>query len=1666
MTVPAPELHMPYPGLRSFTRHEADIFFGREEQTDELLRRLARHRLIAVVGPSGCGKSSLVRAGLQASLEAGHMARAGVRWRTAWMRPGATPLSNLADAICADALADSCHSDAMARGMTEAALRRGPLGLVEIWREAEVPSGTNLLVITDQFEEVFRYSGANAQDEAMAFVSLLLATAAQCDIPIYVVLTMRTDFLGRCAVFSGLPEALNECQYLCPRLTREQRRLAIVGPARVYGGDVAPDLANHILNSMGPESEQLPVLQHLLMRMWQHSKPRQSMFDEVSARMVDRVLTIDDYEAVAGLRGALSRHADEAFASLLPEHQRLAEKVFRRLCERGKGHGDVRSPGSIAVLSAAAGVSCAEVQALVEVFRAPRYSFLMPPPPEALQADTVVDISHESLIHGWNRMSAWIESEGRAADEYRFLAESAKRWEAGEAALWRSPDLETGMAWRACEQPTAEWANRYGGNFDLAMRFLEESARLAETERELHERQALERTHARRMTVGLASALALAVLLGAAHWYLHIHEYTAHFAAFDMLNGAPVGQDSLSSGDVTHRSVSFRFTSTGRLGRVVRLEAVNARGRLTARNGVQPFVEVEERPESRHECKWEYSYDANGRVVSERAFDARGDLVWILLYQDIDSGVRRVTLLGSDGFPVPANGTRATSADLRFDEAGRLREIHYRGRTGQKLVGRDKAFGQRREYDKQGRIIELASLDADDKPMNDEVGNAFLTAAYDKRGDEVLNTALDATRAATTVVDGWNSRRRRYDAYHQLVEEAYWGAKGEPLLNKDGYHRVILRRDLQGRLVERAFFDERDEPALSKQQFHRVAYDYNENDNPIRVRYFDTGNRLSAAEFGYAEMRLTYDADGDLLREEHFDERGNPTLDNFGVSRIVQEHNTQGRMTRRAFYGINGDPIVNSAGYASRTAVYDASGHETSTTFRGENGNPTVLRDGYATLDTDFDSDGFVVAQSLKDDRGQLVVGGEGYAIQRVEHDPAGYERRVAFFDDKGAPTTVGDGYAGYRRDYDSLGHEVRRTYFDANGKAVAVLAGYAGSRSHFDAWGREVERTFLDAADHPVFAEEGSAGWHKVFNARGYEVEKVYLNIDGSPTTSSKLQYARLVSTYDERNRVVARAYLDPDRRPVRVKGCTRIEYTYDSRGHETGISYVDLDNTPAFVNGYHRIGRTFDDRGHVKDETYFDANGSITFNNHGFARVEYTYDTFGRVIGKAFFDTAGERMLLEDGSHAERRLLDRFGNVEEFQNLDKELRPTLITGGHYAERRKYARGWEIERGFYDKNGALVRTSLGHAVKRFDRDARGHLLAETYLDENGNWALQQSLGHAKIEYERDAAGRIVAQQAYDAARRPHTNGDGYWRKETTYLDGREHETRYLDVGRRPVIIRDGYAVVKNEYDAGGNTSATSYFGLAGSPARDMRGVHRYEYRYDPRGQLTELIGRNTLGRLTRFMGVARIAIENDDRGNQLSYRFYGVNGKPTVGASGFASKTQEYDARGNIIALAYFDTSGNLAAVAEGTAKITRAYDEQDNLTEERHYDAKGKPLKCAARSTQAAGVVNYAYDSRRRRIREVFLEPDGAPATVACVHGAQHRVEFTYDEQGRQTEARYFGIDNKSVLGFVPNDVASPSHVALMRCARWVRNFAPNGKESGFSCYGTKGETLASRK
>src|SRR5208282_1925653 len=251
-------------------------------------------------------------------------------------------------------------------------------------------------------------------------------------------------------------------------MTRDQRREAIEGPVAVGGAKVTPRLVQRLLNDVGDDPDQLPILQHALMRTWdawlKTGKP---------AAPIDH----DHYESIGGMATALSRHADEAFGELDARGQAIARRLFQCLTDSGTTGRQTRRTTSMAGICAIVDATEAEVAGVIDKFRTGGRTFLMPPAPEKLGPDSIVDISHESLIRLWNRLQGWVTEEAEFAALYKRLADSARRYEAGQAALWRNPELQLALDWKKRERANEHWAARYDSGYPAAMRFLARSRR-------------------------------------------------------------------------------------------------------------------------------------------------------------------------------------------------------------------------------------------------------------------------------------------------------------------------------------------------------------------------------------------------------------------------------------------------------------------------------------------------------------------------------------------------------------------------------------------------------------------------------------------------------------------------------------------------------------------------------------------------------------------------------------------------------------------------------------------------------------------------------------------------------------------------------------------------------------------------------------------------------------------------------------------------------------------------------------------------------------------------------------------------------------------------------------------------------------------------------------
>jgi len=468
------ELENPFPGLRAFSIEESHLFFGREGQSEVVLEYLAKNHFAAVTGASGSGKSSLIYCGLVPILFGGFVAGAGSDWRIIATRPGNQPVLNLAEAIADAETQDSELHDEIrvtTRNLVYALLRRNSFGLVDAIAQMKLKRDENLLLIIDQFEELFRFKESRDNtyttvNETEAFIKLLVNAAHQRKLPIYIVLTMRSDFVGECSQFQGLTALINDSNFLVPQMTRDDFSRAILGPVAVAGAEMDPQLYQEILNSISEGSDQLPVLQHAMMRTWEFWRK----YNEPGTP-----LRLRDYEAAGKMGNALSMHANEAYEVLYDEGKTICKSMFKTLTEKSSDNKGIRHPATVREIADVAQVSLDAVVLVINEYRSRGRSFVIPAEHVELTENTVIDISHESLMRVWDRLKGWVEEETNSVQMYLRLSEAASLYQLGKTGLWRPPDLQLALNWKKTQKPSLAWAKKYDPAFEKVMVFLDAS---------------------------------------------------------------------------------------------------------------------------------------------------------------------------------------------------------------------------------------------------------------------------------------------------------------------------------------------------------------------------------------------------------------------------------------------------------------------------------------------------------------------------------------------------------------------------------------------------------------------------------------------------------------------------------------------------------------------------------------------------------------------------------------------------------------------------------------------------------------------------------------------------------------------------------------------------------------------------------------------------------------------------------------------------------------------------------------------------------------------------------------------------------------------------------------------------------------------------------------
>jgi WD40 repeat protein/DNA-binding SARP family transcriptional activator len=389
----------PYKGLRAFGESDAEHFFGRDALVDQLVAAVAAKRLIAVVGPSGIGKSSVVKAGLVPALRQGALP-GSAGWLVADLLPGAYPFEDLAASLLRVAVErpDDLVED----------LARDELGIRRVTKGI-LPAGSELLLVVDQFEELFTLT--TDEEVRRRFLDGLIALAVDPHAHVRVVVTLRADFLDHPLRYPEFGELLGAGMLTVAAPSEDELAEAIERPAETVGVRFEPGLVSQIVADVHDQPGALPLLQYALTELF-------------AARTSD-LLTLDGYRATGGVVGALGRRAEELHARLDGTAQRACRQVFLRLVSVDPNGQDTRRRVRRRELR---GLEL-EPDVLDAILARYGEHRLLSFDREPLTRTPTVEVAHEAILGQWDRLRSWIDERREDLLLHRRLVEAVDEWD-------------------------------------------------------------------------------------------------------------------------------------------------------------------------------------------------------------------------------------------------------------------------------------------------------------------------------------------------------------------------------------------------------------------------------------------------------------------------------------------------------------------------------------------------------------------------------------------------------------------------------------------------------------------------------------------------------------------------------------------------------------------------------------------------------------------------------------------------------------------------------------------------------------------------------------------------------------------------------------------------------------------------------------------------------------------------------------------------------------------------------------------------------------------------------------------------------------------------------------------------------------------------------------
>ncbi len=404
-TAPVGQIQCPFRGLEVFREEDREFFFGREAVVQRLMGLLNRSRFLAIVGPSGVGKSSIVQAGLIPLLRHDSL--------VALFTPRTDPIEELAFALYIGCTHDGVEVKTPVEEWVKR-LKGSPDALHFIAREVlerlKNKDKKRLILAVDQFEELFTQS--RSEEEKRRFIAMVLYAVEKVGGPVTVIVTMRSDFIGKCAYYPDLNVYMTDYLEQIEPMSADELRTAVEKPALAVGLEFEEGLLKRILDYASSGAGELPLVEHALLELFKTKK--------------GRCLTMSAYTRIGGISGALAQRAEGEYEKLSDKGKEILRNMFvLRLVQPGDGTEDTRRRTVKEELLTVGGDREVAGKILKEWTDARLLTVIH----DRGRSKDMVDVAHEALIRKWDRVRQWIEERREVSRQVGILRQAVWKWE-------------------------------------------------------------------------------------------------------------------------------------------------------------------------------------------------------------------------------------------------------------------------------------------------------------------------------------------------------------------------------------------------------------------------------------------------------------------------------------------------------------------------------------------------------------------------------------------------------------------------------------------------------------------------------------------------------------------------------------------------------------------------------------------------------------------------------------------------------------------------------------------------------------------------------------------------------------------------------------------------------------------------------------------------------------------------------------------------------------------------------------------------------------------------------------------------------------------------------------------------------------------------------------